>query len=116
MDLTKEESRLLEWIDAQKDDAVRLLQDLIRIPSPTGEEGKGQQYIANYLKEMGLEIETHVADMKELEGHPEFIPVDPEINVGNYEERPNIIGTYKGAGGGRSLLENFRLRLSSDPN
>jgi acetylornithine deacetylase len=104
MDLTKEESRLLEWIDAQKDDAVRLLQDLIRIPSPTGEEGKGQQYIANYLKEMGLEIETHVADMKALEGHPEFIPVDPEINVGNYEERPNIIGTYKGAGGGRSLL------------
>ncbi len=104
MELTKEESRLLEWIDSHKDEAIGLLQDLIRIPSPTGEEGKGQRFVAEYLKDMGLEIETYVADLKALEGHPEFIPVNPEVNVGNYEERPNIIGKYQGAGGGRSLL------------
>jgi len=104
MELTTEETRLFEWIDSHDEQAIALLQDLIRIQSPTGEEGKGQQYIAEYLKNMGLDIETFVADMKALEGHPEFIPVDPEINVGNYEERPNIIGTYMGSGGGRSML------------
>ena len=104
MELSKDESRLMKWIDDHKDEATQLLQDLIRIPSPTGEEGPGQEFVTKYLSDMGLEIETLVGDMDALKDHPEFIPVDPEINVGNYEERPNIIGTYKGAGGGKSLL------------
>ena len=102
--MTEEEKRILEWIDSNREDAIGLLQDLVRIPSLTGEEGPAQEYMAKYLREMGLEVEMCIADMKALEGHPEFIPVDPEVNVGNYEERPNVIGRYRGAGGGRSLL------------
>ena len=104
MELSNDESHLMKWIDDHKDEATQLLKDLIRIPSPTGEEGPGQEFVTKYLSDMGLEIETLVGDMDALKDHPEFIPVDPEINVGNYEERPNIIGTYKGAGGGKSLL------------
>jgi acetylornithine deacetylase len=104
LNMAKEEERLLDWIDSNRDDAIGFLQDLVRMPSITGEEGPAQEYMADYLKEMGLDVETCVADMKSLEGHPEFIPVDPEVNVGNYEERPNIIGRYRGAGGGRSMM------------
>ncbi|MFQ5915443.1 MAG: ArgE/DapE family deacylase [Nitrospinota bacterium] len=104
MEPTPEERRVLGWIDSHKEDAIRFLRDLVRIPSLTGEEGKGQRFIADYLKGMGIEVETCVADLRALEGHPEFIPVDPEVNVGNYGERPNIIGRYRGSGDGRSLL------------
>lgn len=104
MSMIEDEKRVLAWIDSNRGDAIELLQDLVRIPSLTGEEGPGQEFMAGYLKEMGLEVERCVADMEALEGHPEFIPVDPEVNVGNYEERPNVIGRYRGSGGGRSIM------------
>jgi hypothetical protein len=39
------ENRVTEWIDRQKDEVVAFLQELVRIPSVTGEEGPIQQFI-----------------------------------------------------------------------
>ena len=102
--MSNEESGIIEWIDSHREESIRFLQELVRIPSLTGEEGPAQEFMSQSLAEMGLEVESCVADMKALEGHPEFIPVDPEINVGNYEDRPNIVGRYRGTSGGRSIM------------
>jgi len=95
------ENRVAEWIDRQKDEVVAFLQELVRIPSVTGEEGPIQQFIAGRLKEMGLTVDVFEPDLASLRKHPAFV----EESRG-YEGRPNVVGLLKGAGGGKSLLFN----------
>lgn len=67
--------------------AVRLVRDLVNIPSTTGEEGACAQFLTSYMKEMGLE-----AKLQEIT-----------------KERANAIGIHKGAGGGPVLMFNGHL-------
>jgi len=62
-----------------EDRTVKLVQELIRIPSPTGEEKEIAEYIANYLREAGFD----------------------EVQV---DEEWNVLGTVRGAGDGPTLL------------
>ncbi len=82
---------------------VRVMQDLVRIPSqntpPAGEEGACQAYIANYLREAGLAADVYEPDqVKGLAEHESFWPGR------DYRGRPNVSSTLSGRGGGRSLL------------
>ena len=86
-----------------KNNAIELLQQLIRIPSvnhpPTGDEKKVQRFYFKYLKSLGLEAEMHEpSDLTEFKNHP-----------GRYKEhkmknRPNVVGILRGIGGGKSLM------------
>ena len=76
-------------IQIKQDKLLNLLQELIRINSTNpslSPEGKGEHEIAHYLREYlaRLGLETHIQ------------------NVG--KNRANIIGVYKGSGGGKSVL------------
>lgn len=93
--------RVLETIDAGRDQAVALLQGMVAIPSVTGDEGKIQHFMAEQLGRMGLEVDMWDTDWEELKKHPGYRAV-----ARGYEGRPNIVATWKGAGGGRSLLLN----------
>ena len=92
---------ILDTIDANQDKAIKFLQDIVAIPSVTGEEGKIQAFLADYLKKVGLDVDMWESDWEALKKHPGYIPVDR-----GYEGRPNIVATLKGTGGGRSLLLN----------
>jgi len=93
--------KLMDEVDARKDKVINLLQQLVRIPSVTGEEGEIQRFIAHYLKNLGLEVDVWESDWEELKKHPEYVPV-----TRGYEGRPNVVAVVKGTGGGRSLLLN----------
>ena len=93
--------RIKEWVEQNRKSIVGFLQDLVRIPSVTGEEGKIQQFIAGLLKTMGLSVDIFHPDLAALQKHPAFV----EVSRG-YEGRPNVVGILKGAGGGKSLLFN----------
>jgi acetylornithine deacetylase len=93
--------KLLGQIDASREKAIRLLQDMIAIPSVTGDEARIQRFLSDYMAGMGLEVDMWETDWERLKKHPAYRPVDR-----GYEGRPNIVGTLKGAGGGRSLLLN----------
>jgi len=95
------ENRVIETIENNKDDIVSFLRKLISFPSVTGNELKIQQFIAKKLKEMNLEIDMWEPDHKELKKHPAYVPVK-----NGYTDRPNLVGTYKGTGKGKSLLFN----------
>ena len=73
--MTEARKKILDAIDANRDKAIKFLQDMVAIPS--------------------------VKSRDELKKHPGYIPVEQ-----GYEERPNIVATWKGTGGGRSLLLN----------
>src|SRR6266481_5816776 len=92
---------LLKKIDEGRDKAISFLQQMIAIPSVTGDEANIQKFLADYMAKIGLDVDTWETDWDELKKHPAYRPVDR-----GYEGRPNIVATLKGSGGGRSLLLN----------
>ncbi len=61
-------------------DLIALSRDLIKIPSPTGEEKAVSDFAAGYLRQIGLEVQQ-----------PAGAP-----------DRPNVMAKWKGVGGGAS--------------
>src|SRR5262249_2357627 len=92
---------IVEMIDASRDKAVKFLQRMVSIPSVTGDEGAIQTFLADYFKEIGLDVDMWETDWDALKKHPGYIPVER-----GYKGRPNIVATWKGTGGGKSLLLN----------
>src|SRR5258708_12657016 len=92
---------LVQKIDDQREKAISFLQQMIAIPSVTGDEEKIQKFLSDYLAKLGLNVDMWETDWEELKKHPGYRPVDR-----GYEGRPNIVATLKGSGGGRSLLLN----------
>ncbi|OGD53340.1 hypothetical protein A3K81_04535 [Candidatus Bathyarchaeota archaeon RBG_13_60_20] len=76
--------RISDWIEAHRDECVALLQEIIQIPSPSGEEQRVAECLAARMR--GYGFTTAIAD-----------------GAGN------ALGTIRGAGGGRSLLLNGHI-------
>jgi len=93
--------KILDKVDASRDDAVAFLKRMVSIPSVTGDEAAIQKFMSGYLEEIGLKVDLWETDWEELKKHPGYRPV-----ARGYEGRPNILATLKGTGGGRSLLLN----------
>lgn len=92
---------LLALIDERRDRAVEFLRNMVAIPSVTGDEGPIQNFMRVQLDKMGLDIDMWDMDADEIQKHPAAAVITE-----SYEGRPNILATYKGSGGGRSLLLN----------
>ena len=91
-------------VEAGRDDAVRLLQDFVRVPSVTGEEGAMAAVAAAAFAEAGLTVE-------QVSATPELIAPYRD-HVGDetrFANRPNVVGIRRGAGGGRSILLNAHI-------
>jgi acetylornithine deacetylase len=93
--------KILDKVDASKDHAIKFLQDMVAIPSVTGDEAAIQKHMSGYLKQVGLDVDMWETDWEALKKHPGYRPV-----ARGYENRPNIVAKLKGTGGGRSLLLN----------
>lgn len=115
---------------AQRQRSVEQLAQWVRIPSLTGEEGAGQVHMRALLAEAGAEIDESEPDVEAMfAAHPDVaqypthwqhdlilpygdLPTFPALrasgltNVLNYDGRPNLVGTWRGEGGGRSLILN----------
>ncbi len=79
-----------------------LLERLVRCPTenhpPHGDEASGQAVLGVEYAGMGLEVHRLCpASLPEYPDHPAFLPRD-------FENRENILGIWRGTGGGRSLL------------
>ena len=97
--------RICEQADMMQQESIALLQKLVRIPSvthpPFGDEGPVQEYIAEYFRGMGLEVDVfEPSDVPGIEKHKGWWPGL------NYEGRPNVVGIQRGTGGGKSLILN----------
>jgi len=95
--------RLAEAAKAARDRLVRIIAELVKIPSentpPVGSELECQRYICSRLARLDLKAELYephtVAGLTE---HPVF-------RAGHdYANRPNLIAHWPGSGGGKSLL------------
>lgn len=94
-------NEVLRRIDEKRETIIDFLKTLVSFPSLTGDEWEIQHFIAGKLGGIGLEVDMWEPDHEELKSHPAYVPVNE-----GYEKRPNVVGLYKGSGGGRSLLLN----------
>lgn len=103
MDQMKEKT--LQWIDDHEARIISFLQRLVSTPSvthpPGGDEGPVQKIIAEKMESMGLTVdvfEPHT--IPGIQNHPGWWPgLD-------YTGRPNVVGVWKGTGGGKILILN----------
>jgi len=79
---------------------VRLAQDLIRVPSVTGDERAVQDLVALMLEESGLEVDRFEADVDRLKAHPRFPGMEVE------REAAVLVAGLLGQKGERSLILN----------
>jgi acetylornithine deacetylase len=86
-------------VQARREDAVSLLQELVRTRSVTGEEGAVGELVERAFSERGLDVDTWDASPEEMEPYREHVGEQT-----SYENRPNVAGVRRGAGGGRSIL------------
>ncbi|MDQ4127991.1 MAG: ArgE/DapE family deacylase [Actinomycetota bacterium] len=88
-------------VEARREDAVGLLQEFVRVPSVTGEEGAMAEVVVRAFRERDLEVDRWEATPWEVEPYREHIG-----EQASYENRPNVAGVRRGTGGGRSILLN----------
>ena len=93
--------RIDQAIAEHSDDALKLLQELVRIPSLEGAEKPCMDVLERELRGMNLDVDRWIPDDEELAAHPAYVPTG-----WSYAERPNVVGIYRGAGGGKSLKLN----------
>ena len=90
--------KVLEGLDTEA--CVRLAQDLIRVPSVTGDERAVQDLVALTLEEAGLEVDRFEADVTHLKAHPRFPGMEVE------REEAVLVAGLLGPKGERSLILN----------
>jgi acetylornithine deacetylase len=100
-------------VEAKREEIIRFLQDLVKIPSvthpPGGDEGPVQRFIAAKYKKMGLELD--VFEPSEVPGVQEHEGWWPGLD---YTDRPNVVGVWKGKGGGKTLILNGHSDVVSE--
>jgi acetylornithine deacetylase len=97
-----ERTRILHAVDERTGEIAHFLQRLVQFDSETGKEGPIQDFIAERLRAMGLEVDQWVPDLAELAKHPAYIPAEGRDFTG----RPNVVGVHRGDPAARSLLFN----------
>ena len=130
---SEQEQRIIDWVDGNREKLIEDLKTIIRIPSLTGYEGEAQKFIRAQYEGLGMDVDVFEPDMKELfRKYPDIAQYptshEPELELIipcrdgkctyegwlesgyadrlNYKGRPNVVGTLKGTGGGRSLILN----------
>ncbi len=100
--------RVASAVARHRDRILEVFRDLVRIPSethpPGGDEGPAQRYVEDRMRELGLQPDVFEPwSVPGIEGHPGWWPgLD-------YADRPNVVGTWAGSGGGRSLILNGHI-------
>ena len=127
------QEKILATVEGKREEITQLLTTLIRIPSLTGEEGEAQDFLAKQYRDMKLDVEVWEPDVEELfdkfpdvaqyPSHWKYdlvlpyheLPTYEDLlksefrDVLNYKDRPNVVGIWKGTGGGRSLILNGHI-------
>ena len=101
MKSTEVEKRVYGEIKNLEGEIIQTLQEVVRIPSVVGHEGKVQESMAKLYQSLGLEVIIHTPNLEKVKSHPAFI--DTEMS---YEGRPNVIGYLRGNPRSPSLILN----------
>jgi acetylornithine deacetylase len=92
------------WLQTHRHEGICLLQRLIQEKSTSGNESSAQAIVIEKLRELGLLIDIWEPNFSKLQHHPYF--VSPRTS---FTGSPNVVGTKKGTGGGKSVILNGHI-------
>ena len=95
---------VLKAVDERRDQLIRLLQELVSVPSVTGDEGAVQDVIEQAFAQRGLTVDRWEATPEEIAPYLGHVGAQER-----YAGRPNLVGLRPGSGGGRSILLNAHI-------
>jgi acetylornithine deacetylase len=87
------------WLTARRDAIADLLVELVAARSITLDEAPAHAVVQRYMTERGWAVDRWEATPEEIAGYV--------VHVGEqdrYENRPNLVATVPGTGGGKSLM------------
>jgi acetylornithine deacetylase len=93
--------RINDAVEQYREEALSLLQNLVQIPSLAGNEKPCQDIIAAKMNDIGLDVDVFDPPDDVIQKHKGYVPTGMD-----YIGRPNVVGTYRGEGGGKSLILN----------
>ncbi|MBW3592152.1 MAG: ArgE/DapE family deacylase [Actinobacteria bacterium] len=107
-----------EWIESHVGELVDVVRALVRFDTTSvdlspgsehteNEEAALQEYVADELAALGAEVDQWEPDAAEFANHPMMPPWH------HWRNRPLTVGTFRGAGGGRSLVVNGHIDVVS---
>ena len=102
----------ITWIRNNQDILVKLIQDLVRIPSISGKEEEIQKFVYKKLTELDLSPEFIQPDIETLQKSDDYFETTSYTKFG-YKNRPNVVGILKGTGKGRSLCLSGHIDVVS---
>lgn len=92
-------------VESEKKNIFHVLQNMVRIPSvthpPGGDEGRVQEYISQLFIDLGLDVD--IFEPTQVQGITDHEGYWPGLD---YTDRPNVVGVWKGVGGGRNIILN----------
>ncbi|MHA1727570.1 MAG: M20 family metallopeptidase, partial [Promethearchaeota archaeon] len=110
--MTSEISNPIIWMQNNRDTLVKLIQDLVRIPSVSGKEKDVQQFIYEKFKELDLDPKFINPDINVLQDNEDYFATTSFEKFG-YDNRPNVAGIMKGSGMGRSICLSGHIDVVS---
>lgn len=97
--------QLRQAVDAQRDEAVAFLQQLVAQPSLLGQEAGAQALMKQRFADLGLAVRELAIDEAALRDHPGYSP-----SIVSYDGRVNVIGVHRPRQAtGRSLILNGHI-------
>ncbi|MCF6137272.1 peptidase [Pseudalkalibacillus berkeleyi] len=97
-------TKIRKWLNQHKDEATDFLQKLVQEGSEQGNEFGVQQLVKKQLERLGLDVDYWIPDGDELINHRYFCATRTD-----FSKSPNVVGTWKGDGGGKSLVLNGHI-------
>ena len=92
-------------VAALRGDTVRMLSELVALPSLLGDEAGAQAWMADTLGAMGLRVDRFDIEEARLRAHPGWSP-----SLVSYDGRPNVVGVHAPRDAvGRSLILNGHI-------
>lgn len=97
--------RIRDAVDEGFDGQVRFTQELVRFPTQRGQEHTAQDFMADAMRQRGLQVDSWAIDVESIRDHPGFSPVTV-----SYDNAINVVGAYRPeASKGRSLILNGHI-------
>jgi len=97
--------RVYAEIDKAREELIELTSALVQHPSLICQEKSVQDFVADELRKMNAdEVDEWIPDVEECSKNPSFIP-----DRDDFSNSPVVCGTFKGTGGGRSIILNGHI-------
>jgi acetylornithine deacetylase len=99
------ENEIITAVHDNMHQQIAFTQDLVRFPSVRGQEHTAQDFLYQEMKNRGLTMDRWNIDIRDIESHPGFSPVDVD-----YSNAINVVGAHRPREEtGRSLILNGHI-------